>query len=165
MTLRKTLKWMLAGLVVRLVGLLALAYVGLSLWSWMEDRRFETILLIENRSGQPIHNLEIAHNGEVVFTYSMLNADKMIVLSELHPFKGPNAQQRRGDVYFVEAKAAIAFLRDPTGREERHEFDAGGHGGISRRKCLFMIAIAPRSVDATKCIEIESPEYQTKPKN
>ena len=165
MALGKTLKWTLAGLGGLLVGLLALAYGAFSLWSWRENERFESVLIIENRSAQPIHNLEIAHNGEVVFTKSLLNADKMLVLAELNPFKGPNAPQRRGDVYFVDAKAGISFMRDPTGSEERHEFHAGGHGDISRYKCLLMIAITPQSIDVTKCIKVETPKYQTKPKN
>jgi hypothetical protein len=165
MTLRETLRWALAGLGGLLVGLLALAYAGLSLWSWKKDERFETVLVIENLSGQPVHDIEIAHNGEVVYRTRRLDPQEIFALSELNPLKGPDAQQRRGDIYSMEAKAAVAFLRDPTGREERHEFNAGGHSDISRHKCLFIIAITPRSIDAPKCIVIESPKRQTKPKN
>lgn len=164
MTFRKALKWT-AWTFAGLIGLLAIAYAGLHLRRWQEDERFETVLVIENLSGGRVHKVEIAHNGEGVYRTGYLDPQEKFALSELNPLRGPEARPRRGDIYSAQAKAAIVFLRDPTGREERHDLDVGGHSDIFRYKCLFVISITPQSVEANKCIEIKSPKRQTRPKN
>ena len=165
MTLRKALKWT-AWTFGLLIGLLAIAYAGLHLRRWQEDERFETVLVIENLSGQRVHGVEIAHNGEGVYRTRYLDPQKKLVLSALNPFKGPNAQRRRGDVYDLQAHAEIAFLRDPGGPEERFAFNAGGHqDGFNFNKCLISVAITPQSVETRKCVRMETPKPQAKPKN
>jgi len=161
MRLRKVLLWTGGGF----AGLLALAFAALVYWAWTIDERFDTTIVIENRSGQPIHDLSIAHNGEVVYRARGLGPHEGLALAHLNPFKGPNAQRRRGDVYDLQAHAEIVFLRESGGPEQRHQIDVGGHSDHVRYECLFSVSITPQTVDATKCIEITLPKIQTKPEN
>jgi hypothetical protein len=160
MTPRKTLKWTLAGLVV----LLALVYAGLHVWRWMDDKPYETVLVIENRSGQPVHNLEIAHNGEVVYQTRRLDPHKIIALANLDPLEGPEAEPPSTDIRLATARAAVSFTRVPGGQEERLAFSAGGHH-LSLDKCLIAITITPQSIERRGCIWMSKPKQQTKPKN
>lgn len=160
MTLSKGLKWGAVGA----MGLFALAYATTHVVRWNVYPTFETTLLFSNQSGQALRNVEIAHNGEVVFKQKLLTPGENIVLAGLDPFRGPRAQPRRGDVYGTEATGAIAFARDPDGKAERHEFSAGGHSEVIKVKCLFVVSITSESVKGHECTQVQPLKRQATPK-
>jgi hypothetical protein len=163
MTLRKTLAWILLSL-ASLAGLLVVLRVVGEIERWLALESYETVLAIENLSGQPIHNLEIAHNGEVVYRQRRLDRHELIALSNLNPTKGPEAKTPDRDIRLALAQAAIAFQRDSGGPEERLAFNAGGHH-LFPDKCLITIAIMPQSIEKRGCIWMSKPKRQTKPKS
>jgi hypothetical protein len=160
MRLRKVLLWAGGGF----AGLLALAFIAVHVADWRTLEKYETIIVVENQSAQPIHNLEIIHNGEVVSRLKRLGSQETFALSGLNPLKGPEAKPPSTDIRLATAHAAIAFQRAPNGPEVRFTFDAGGHH-LFPDKCLIIIAITSQSVGAQKCVWMKTPKPQAKPKN
>ena len=160
MALRKTLKWTFAGLAV----LFALAYAGLHVWRWGVDERYETVLVIENLSGQSVHNLKIVHNGGAVSQVRRLDPREIFALSNLSPLRGPKARIPDGDIGIATSHVVIAFQREPDAREDQLDFETDWHTRYGK-KCLLVTVIWPEFIEQRQCLWMEKPEWQAKPKN
>jgi hypothetical protein len=106
---------------------------------------YETILVLENHSGQTVHAIKVSHNNRVVYRVAYSRDGVGVAIMGLDPLKGLDPRNTLGHPNRVDAWFTISFRREAGSEEESHTFDVPQ--GEYAEKCLLVIAITPRSVE------------------
>lgn len=84
---------------------------------------YETILVLENRSGRTVQAIKASHNNRIVHRESYRRDGDGVAIIGLDPLKGLDPRNTLGHPNRVDAWFTISFSRDPGAAEETHTFD------------------------------------------